>query len=558
MEEPTEIHVQELDEFKSNGDNQIPNPEELDIFQSTQRGLFKTVKKMIEEEKTHTVFDLDSEGISLLHWAAINNRVDISEFLLQKGCPVDVIAGDLQATPLQWATRQGHLSVCVLLLKHGADALFRDCQGFTCLHLAAQFGHTKLCGYFIGKKVPVDILDNEGRTPLMWASYRAVFSEVPALLVQFDASLNQKDSTENTALHWAASVGNHPAVCLLLKQKDINTRIRNSQGLTALECAQANHHQECVKALLYESPKSDKVEYPHRNFFERLSDDQKIQATHPVFFLVLPAFGFIVSFFSFSTAFPLFLALLFLLMFYLHLMAVPFHKHITVFALFTGTYFWLVVNFIVFYLPAFFLWFENTFAFLCLSFLFFSLVFKCSLSFFQSCTRNPGLLSSTLDQKCQDYLRFVEFGDDEIVKFCHTCLLFRPLRSKHCALCDRCVSKFDHHCPFIQNCVGENNHLPFLWYLVTLTALATLYQFGTFVYLSLHPPFHTPSDLWSLMLEHFSFNPYVCFMAALDLFHLVWISVLTFSQLFQIAQGFTTNEYLNLKKYSIFKSDSRH
>ncbi len=48
---------------------------------------------------------------------------------------------------------------------------------------------------------------------------------------------------------------------------------------------------------------------------------------------------------------------------------------------------------------------------------------------------------------------------------CHTCGCVKPMRSKHCGLCNRCVRVMDHHCPVTDNCVGENNRwVNFVYY----------------------------------------------------------------------------------------------
>uniref|UniRef100_A0A8C3GNS7 Palmitoyltransferase n=1 Tax=Cairina moschata TaxID=8855 RepID=A0A8C3GNS7_CAIMO len=48
---------------------------------------------------------------------------------------------------------------------------------------------------------------------------------------------------------------------------------------------------------------------------------------------------------------------------------------------------------------------------------------------------------------------------------CSRCEAYRPPRAHHCRVCHRCVRRMDHHCPWINNCVGELNQKYFIQFL---------------------------------------------------------------------------------------------
>lgn len=52
----------------------------------------------------------------------------------------------------------------------------------------------------------------------------------------------------------------------------------------------------------------------------------------------------------------------------------------------------------------------------------------------------------------------ISSGSGNEFRFCLRCKLPKPPRGHHCSQCDRCVLRMDHHCVWINNCVGWWNY----------------------------------------------------------------------------------------------------
>ncbi|WAR06587.1 ZD16A-like protein [Mya arenaria] len=62
----------------------------------------------------------------------------------------------------------------------------------------------------------------------------------------------------------------------------------------------------------------------------------------------------------------------------------------------------------------------------------------------------------------------------EIVSVCKKCISPKPPRTHHCTICGKCILKMDHHCPWLNNCVGHNNHRYFFLFCVYMW-MGTIY-----------------------------------------------------------------------------------
>jgi len=356
---------------------------------------------------------------------------------------------DNSNTPLLYATFKGSYEKVNILIENGAKADMRNFMGLSVMHMAAQGDKPNMLIYF-KEKFGFSIIDRDfpGNTPLHWACHMAAENSINFLL-SWMSDINILDRKGQTPLHLGI-YHLRPKIIKKLIRKGADVNLKDFSGRSVLDILNdqkmrvANfekvlrviNNTEPFRLCVY--PNEEKENNKNNNYKELFNgfknDDVKeklLENNHGTHIVEEESSK---SYLQYQKIFN-------------SLMFVCLH------CIFEFLLFFFVLpklNNVIYY------------------HIFWLLIIALFASFYIANKSDPGFI------KPKNNLTWLEMVENKmnINDFCPYCRIKKTNKIKHCHVCKKCIQGFDHHCNWIDNCVGDNNKTKFLFFVsITMTNL---------------------------------------------------------------------------------------
>nr|CCC95088.1 predicted ankyrin repeat family protein [Trypanosoma congolense IL3000] len=230
-------------------DNGRRIPEDVEVFLRAARA--KDVSKCSDmlKQKPSLIDSVEAGGFAALHFAAFNGDLDMLYMLLEYKPTLHLKNYDGN-TPMIMAAKVRQHKAIKVLVDAGADVNFRTPTGGTAAHFAASMGHADTVRYLVELGADVMHLDCETGSILHWAAHSGDVECMGAIIYEFKVPIDIKDSNGGTPLFTALYMKKVEAVEFLLEHGADPQIVIEGDMSTPLHIAVEHSNAECVKLLL--------------------------------------------------------------------------------------------------------------------------------------------------------------------------------------------------------------------------------------------------------------------------------------------------------------------
>ncbi|KYQ89878.1 Ankyrin repeat-containing protein [Tieghemostelium lacteum] len=480
---------------------------------------------------------VDDQGNTALHFACYKKSFDIVKYLLSNGADPNIGNLEERATPLHWACIGGNSYIVKYLITNGgADTQQKDIRGYNSLIHSVQHGELNVVRYLLEKpelSLDINSRDTSLKTPLIWASCQG-HHQLILYLLHKGANINSVDIQGRSAIHWSIVKSNVECTRILIEM-GANLTIQDKNKQTPLSLYKENPKlpKEYLTLFNY-NPLKYLTPLLYNTFWILLSII--LFFTYGGLFFIGPIYVSLILFGCLSVALKIFLENYVILN-----LPNPFLATLMI-----STFSYWLVYYLRFIIP---LYPEIVMVHTSVVFLFivnYYLIVKLIFS-------DAGQISPS--NKSQDSIDFIQAIDREsldIPETCSSCLINKPIRTKHCRTCNKCIARFDHHCAWINNCVGINNNQLFIYQLLLtcllfiITIIFNLKYFNNNRNDSLEIPVWS-SEFISWIQYQYQNNKALFIYFNFEIIVMVWVLKLLYTQIYGIIFNITMFEIMRQK-----------
>ena len=295
-----------------------------------------------------------------------------------------------------------------------------ETEGFTPLHYSSFRGNIKICSILIENGANINKLSIHNYNMI----HMAAKGNQPGTIVFFKEKYLQKiealDDKGCTPLHLAVQFGSEAALLFLLAF-GVNVNYKDNKGYTPLHYAVKYNRLKIAKKLIQRGANKDlrdyEINFTPVEMAKGKNDFIEVFRKKDIFEILFLRPNIVkkkyrkINFFTF-------LIIHIFIFFTNYLIILPNINKVKISYIY-------VISFIIIIL------------------LFFMLHFS-----------DPGRV------KTKRYMSFIDIinKEEDINNFCPQCKVkITSIHTKHCIICDDCFEEFDHHCFWVDNCIGKNN-----------------------------------------------------------------------------------------------------